>query len=164
MSDAVLGEWSTAYLFVRRCSSILFSGPHQVLSGTLLFGVWAAPATRKPLPKVGHEAPHLLEGVSGPPGPPRPQKSTISGRPKNHVLKIVGHPRAEATPMMRRPARDLSSVGGGGGSGGPFVWPSATHKHPQTPPPPMMRGPWKGRPVGVPSQTPTHSLAPKTAE
>jgi hypothetical protein len=28
----------------------------------------------------------------------------------------------------------------------------------------MMRGPWKGRPVGVPSQTPTHSLAPKTRD
>ena len=30
---------------------------------------------------------HLLEWFWGPPGPPTPRRSTISGRPKNHVLK-----------------------------------------------------------------------------
>ncbi len=66
----------------------------------------------------------------------------------------LGHPRAEAPPTMRGPAKDLSSLGG---LGCLFVWPSATNVHPQTPPPPpMMKGPWKGRPgplimgVGVP--------------
>ncbi len=37
-------------------------------------------------PKVGREAPHILEGVSGRPAPPQTPKSTISGQPKNHVL------------------------------------------------------------------------------
>ncbi len=41
----------------------------------------------KPLQKVGGEAPHLLEWFLGPLGPPRPEKSAISDRPKIHVLK-----------------------------------------------------------------------------
>ncbi len=36
---------------------------------------------------MGGEAPHLFEWVLRPPGPPRPRKSRISGRPKAHVLK-----------------------------------------------------------------------------
>ena len=32
-------------------------------------------------------APHIFEWFQGPPGAPRPRNSTISGRPKNHVLK-----------------------------------------------------------------------------
>ena len=41
----------------------------------------------KPFRKVGGFAPHLLEWCLGPPGPPKPQKSAISGRPNNHVLE-----------------------------------------------------------------------------
>ena len=33
--------------------------------------------------------PHILEWFLGPPGPPRPQISTIFDRPKNHVLKTL---------------------------------------------------------------------------
>ncbi len=43
--------------------------------------------------KVGGFAPHLLERLLGPPGPPRPQKSTIPGRPKNHEMKTQVYPR-----------------------------------------------------------------------
>ncbi len=39
-----------------------------------------------PFQGLGREAAHRLEGVSGPPAPPGPQKSTISGRPTSHVL------------------------------------------------------------------------------
>ncbi len=42
---------------------------------------------KKTCHKVGGKAPHLLGWFVGPPGPPRPRKSRISGRPKNHVLK-----------------------------------------------------------------------------
>ncbi len=39
-----------------------------------------------------------------------------------HVSRALkGHPRAEAHPMMRGPARDLSSLGGGGGLGVQYV-------------------------------------------
>ncbi len=60
--------------------------------------------------------------------------------------------------MTRGPAKYLSLLGVGG-LRVPFVWPSATKQHSQTPPPPMMRGPWEGRPgplimgVGVPQLT-----------
>ena len=40
-----------------------------------------------PCQNVGGFAPHILEWFLGPPGPPRPRKSTISGRPNNHVSK-----------------------------------------------------------------------------
>jgi hypothetical protein len=55
-----------------------------------MFGVWAAPAAGE-TQKVGRDVPQLLELVSGQPGPPRPRKSTISGRPRNHVLKTLVH-------------------------------------------------------------------------
>ncbi len=55
---------------------------------SLIFGVWAAPAAPEPNPKGGGlRPPHLLEWFFGPPGPPKTSKSTISGRPKNHVLE-----------------------------------------------------------------------------
>ena len=41
---------------------------------------------QKPSQRVGAEGPHILEWFLGPPGPPRPQISTIFDRPKNHVL------------------------------------------------------------------------------
>ena len=41
----------------------------------------------KPFQKVGGFAPPPFRMVLGPPGPARPQTSTISGRPKDHVLK-----------------------------------------------------------------------------
>jgi hypothetical protein len=40
-----------------------------------------------PVKKMRGEVPHLFDWFLVPPGPPRPQKSTISGRPKTHVLK-----------------------------------------------------------------------------
>jgi hypothetical protein len=42
-----------------------------------------------PTPRVPKEndSPRLFNWVLRPPGPPRPRKSTISGRPKTHVLK-----------------------------------------------------------------------------
>jgi hypothetical protein len=52
-----------------------------------IWEVWAAPAAPKTTPDGGGVAPHLLEWFLGPPGPPKPQNSTISGRPKNHILK-----------------------------------------------------------------------------
>ncbi len=52
-----------------------------------ILGAWAAPAAQETIPEGGGLRPHLLEWFLGPPGPPRPQESTISGRPKNHVLK-----------------------------------------------------------------------------
>ncbi len=43
---------------------------------------------QKPFQRVGVGfAPHLLEWRLGPPGPPSPQTSAISGQPKNHVPK-----------------------------------------------------------------------------
>jgi hypothetical protein len=36
---------------------------------------------------LGCFAPKILELFLGTPGPPRPKKLTISGRPRNHVLK-----------------------------------------------------------------------------
>ncbi len=42
---------------------------------------------RKPFKNMGGEAPHIFACFPGHPGPPRPRKSTISGRPKTHVLK-----------------------------------------------------------------------------
>jgi hypothetical protein len=48
---------------------------------------WGSGRPQKPFRKVGGEAPHLLEGFVGPAGPPRPQTSTIFGRPQNHALK-----------------------------------------------------------------------------
>ncbi len=35
----------------------------------------------------GASPPHFLEWFLGPPGPPKLPKSTIPGRPQNHVLK-----------------------------------------------------------------------------
>jgi hypothetical protein len=58
-------------------------------AGNVDFAVWAAPAAQKSIPESGWRSPlsHLLEWLLGPQGPPRPQKSTISCRPKNHALK-----------------------------------------------------------------------------
>ncbi len=42
---------------------------------------------QKPFQKVGGFAPDLLVWLLGPPGPPRSSKSTIAGRPQNHVLE-----------------------------------------------------------------------------
>ncbi len=52
---------------------------------------------QKPFKNMGGEAPHLFEWFVGPPGPPRPRKSMISGRSKNHVLKT----KVYSLPLMR---------------------------------------------------------------
>ncbi len=46
------------------------------------------PGAPKNYDKIGGLGPQPSVMVWGPPGPPRPQTSTMSGRPKNHVLKI----------------------------------------------------------------------------
>ncbi len=48
------------------------------------FNVQPAPMGQKP---HCHLAAHRLEGACGSSGPAGPQKSTISGRPENHVFK-----------------------------------------------------------------------------
>ncbi len=70
-------------------------------------------AAPKTLPKRwGAKPPHPLEWFWGPPGPPRPQKSTICGRPQNHVLKTQQYykcrPGSRACPgYARRTCRSL---------------------------------------------------------
>ncbi len=51
------------------------------------WGFWAASAAKKTFQKVGREARYLLEGGSGPPGPAKPNKSTISCRSRSRALK-----------------------------------------------------------------------------
>ncbi len=66
------------------------------------WGVWAAPKT---IPKGGGlRPPHLLEWFWGHPGPPKPKKSTIPGRPKNHVSKtqVCSWTRKIFGPKQRR--------------------------------------------------------------
>jgi hypothetical protein len=48
-----------------------------------IWGVWAAPAA-----PTGAKPPTFWHGLRGPPGPPRPQKTTTSGRPKHHVTQM----------------------------------------------------------------------------
>ncbi len=55
--------------------------------GSSIFEVWAAAAAPKTIPDGGGRSPPPFGMVFGAAGPPRPPKSTISGRPKNHVLK-----------------------------------------------------------------------------
>jgi hypothetical protein len=55
-----------------------------------IFGVRAAPTvckTTTPNPGGLRPSPHDADGFWGPPVPPGPQTSTISGLPKNHVLR-----------------------------------------------------------------------------
>jgi hypothetical protein len=54
-----------------------------------IFGSGQPRGPGKPFKNMGGTAPHIFEWFLGPPGPPRPRKSTISGRPKNHVLKVT---------------------------------------------------------------------------
>ncbi len=54
--------------------------------------------------------PYLLEGVSRPPGPPRPQEYGISGRPQNLVLKTLV--KEYDTTMSRRAAMIMSMTTG----------------------------------------------------
>ena len=81
-----------------------------------ILGVLAAPVGRETLQKVGGEAPHLFGGFPGRPGPPRPPKSTIPGRPKNHILRTQVHfllsdgrksVRCAAAPPATMPSRCL---------------------------------------------------------
>ncbi len=44
---------------------------------------------RGPLQKAGREAPRVLEWFLGPPGPPRPPKSMISGSRKKYDFMII---------------------------------------------------------------------------
>jgi hypothetical protein len=45
------------------------------------------PRPQNPFQKVGREAPHVLEEVSRPPGPLRPPKSKIRGRPQKPCIQ-----------------------------------------------------------------------------
>jgi hypothetical protein len=56
----------------------------------------------QPFQKVGGEVPHLLAWFFGAAGAVQPQISTISGRPKNHVLKT--HLQGKRCPGLLRPA------------------------------------------------------------
>jgi hypothetical protein len=56
---------------------------------SLIFEVWAAPASRKTFPKVGGLRPPAFGMVFGAAGPPRPQISTMSGLPKKRVLQTL---------------------------------------------------------------------------
>ncbi len=73
---------------------------------------------------VGHEAPYFLEEIFRPPGPSRPPKSTISGRPKSRVLK----PKCNACgsnkgPKLSAPlVRTTGWVGGVGWGGVVLGW------------------------------------------
>ncbi len=60
---------------------------------SLNFGVSAAPTAPQTFHKCGGEAPRMLEGSVGPPGPHRPPTSKIFGRPKSQVLN-THHNRA----------------------------------------------------------------------
>jgi hypothetical protein len=62
---------------------VFWAGQRSTSFGGL--GVPGGP--QKPCQEVGGEAPHRLEWFLGPPGPPRPQRSSIAGQPKNHALK-----------------------------------------------------------------------------
>ena len=67
---------------------------------------------RRPLQKVGGEAPHLLEGSPGPPGPPRPQKWQISDPSKieNYLPKysrVVGPDGPDRSPDPAREVKDI---------------------------------------------------------
>jgi hypothetical protein len=76
-----------------------------------IWEVWAAPAAPKTTPEGGGVAAHLLEWCLGPPGPLKPQNSTISGRPKKTYIKnpsviYVGAslaPRGPTDPMGGAP-------------------------------------------------------------
>jgi hypothetical protein len=54
-----------------------------------IVGVWAAPVAPKTIPEGGERSPAHFGMVLGAAGAAQtPNKSTISGRPKNHVSKI----------------------------------------------------------------------------
>ena len=55
---------------------------------SLILGVWAAPGARETFQKGGGLRPPPFWRVSGRPGPPRPPKSTIPGRSKNHIFRL----------------------------------------------------------------------------
>ena len=75
-----------------------------------------------------------------------------------HTITLKGEPRAlkrhttEAPPMMRGRPRPFHHWGGG--LGVPLMRPSATNRHRQAPPTPMMRGPWEGRRVDLAGHCP----------
>ncbi len=69
-----------------------FSGRPEIVD---FWGLGGPDGPKKHSRRWGGEASHLLEWLLGPPGPPRPQKSANSGRPKNRVLKTQVH----ATPQ-----------------------------------------------------------------
>ncbi len=78
--------------------------PHETTLGFLIHGLWAeivdvqnlgGPGGPKNNSKrVGAKPSTFWNGFWGPPGPPRAKKSTISGRPKNHVFKTQVHARS----------------------------------------------------------------------
>jgi hypothetical protein len=63
------------------------------------FGVWTTPGAPETIPKGEVLRPPSFGMVVGPPGPPKPQISTISGLPKNHVskTKVYTKPRNSYT-------------------------------------------------------------------
>ena len=97
-----ISDWITLEFFI-----------HEFGTGgkSPIWEVWAAPAAPKTTPEGGGVAPHLLEWFLGPPGPPEPQNSTISGRPtktyiKNPSVIYVGAslaPRGPTDPMGGAP-------------------------------------------------------------
>jgi hypothetical protein len=81
------------------------------------WGLGGPGGPKQPFQKVGGFAPKLLEWFLGPPGPPRPHNSAISGRPQKRFPagpKISGRPQ-NPTPRhrARRDARaplDLEQI------------------------------------------------------
>ena len=67
------------------CARRSTRGGHLEHQKSSAFGVWEAPAAPTTILTSGN----FLKRFSGPPGPPRPQVSTIFDRPKNHVFRTL---------------------------------------------------------------------------
>jgi hypothetical protein len=106
--------------------------------------VWATPAGPKPIPECEGFAPDILDWLLGPPGLPKPQKSTVYSRPNNYIRKnpsvgLRGLPPSSPSPLpgpeatagkkVSRPSRSgLVWVLGHGSPPDPGLYTSCEHK------------------------------------